>query len=95
MEGESAVEAVHGVELARAKAEKREPGAEVKASAEAMRADTRSSSMPSTRRRAASWTRLSPWKRPATCLPFLLGRPAGIPGRTLAICAGTAVRSEE
>jgi acetyl-CoA carboxylase carboxyltransferase component len=39
MEGESAVEAVHGVELARARAEKREPAPEVKASADAMRAD--------------------------------------------------------
>jgi acetyl-CoA carboxylase carboxyltransferase component len=39
MEGESAVEAVHGVELARARTEKRAPEAEVQASAEAMRAD--------------------------------------------------------
>ncbi len=39
MEGESAVEAVHGVELAKAKAEKREPDPEVKASADAMRKD--------------------------------------------------------
>jgi acetyl-CoA carboxylase carboxyltransferase component len=39
MEGESAVEAVHGVELARARAEKREPAREVKAAADAMRAD--------------------------------------------------------
>jgi acetyl-CoA carboxylase carboxyltransferase component len=39
MEGESAVEAVHGVELARARAEKREPAPEVKAATEAMRAD--------------------------------------------------------
>jgi 3-methylcrotonyl-CoA carboxylase beta subunit len=39
MEGESAVEAVHGVELARAKAEQRQPEADVQASAEAMRAD--------------------------------------------------------
>jgi len=39
MEGESAVEAVHGVELARARTEKREPAGEVKAAAEAMRAD--------------------------------------------------------
>jgi 3-methylcrotonyl-CoA carboxylase beta subunit len=39
MEGESAVEAVHGVELAKARAERREPSPEVKASADAMRAD--------------------------------------------------------
>jgi acetyl-CoA carboxylase carboxyltransferase component len=39
MEGESAIEAVHGVELARARAEKREPAREVKAAADAMRAD--------------------------------------------------------
>lgn len=39
MEGESAVEAVHGVELARARAEKREPAPDVKAATEAMRAD--------------------------------------------------------
>jgi acetyl-CoA carboxylase carboxyltransferase component len=39
MEGESAVEAVHGVELARARAERREPSPAVKASADAMRAD--------------------------------------------------------
>jgi acetyl-CoA carboxylase carboxyltransferase component len=39
MEGESAVEAVHGSELAKARAEKREPGAETLASMEAMRAD--------------------------------------------------------
>jgi acetyl-CoA carboxylase carboxyltransferase component len=39
MEGESAVEAVHGVELARARAEKRAPAPEVKAAAEAMRLD--------------------------------------------------------
>ncbi|HXI20592.1 MAG TPA: carboxyl transferase domain-containing protein, partial [Gemmatimonadales bacterium] len=39
MEGESAVEAVHGPELARARAERREPTAEVRASVEAMRAD--------------------------------------------------------
>lgn len=39
MEGESAVEAVHGVELARARTEKREPSKEVKASADAMRID--------------------------------------------------------
>jgi acetyl-CoA carboxylase carboxyltransferase component len=39
MEGESAVEAVHGVELARARAEKREPAREVKAAADAMRVD--------------------------------------------------------
>ncbi len=39
MEGEAAVEAVHGVELAKARAEKREPSKEVKASADAMRAD--------------------------------------------------------
>jgi len=39
MEGESAVEAVHGVELARARTEKREPTREVKAAADAMRAD--------------------------------------------------------
>jgi 3-methylcrotonyl-CoA carboxylase beta subunit len=39
MEGEAAVEAVHGVELARARVEKREPAPEVQAAAEAMRAD--------------------------------------------------------
>lgn len=39
MEGESAVEAVHGVELAKARSERREPAAEVKAATEAMRAD--------------------------------------------------------
>ncbi len=39
MEGESAVEAVHGVELARARAAKRDPSPEVKAAADAMRAD--------------------------------------------------------
>lgn len=39
MEGEAAVEAVHGVELAKARAEKREPAKDVKASADAMRAD--------------------------------------------------------
>jgi acetyl-CoA carboxylase carboxyltransferase component len=39
MEGESAVEAVHGVELARARAEGREPAHAVKAAAEAMRTD--------------------------------------------------------
>ena len=39
MEGESAVEAVHGVELAKARAERREPSPEVKASADAMRTD--------------------------------------------------------
>jgi acetyl-CoA carboxylase carboxyltransferase component len=39
MEGESAVEAVHGVELAKARAERREPSSEVKASADAMRTD--------------------------------------------------------
>jgi 3-methylcrotonyl-CoA carboxylase beta subunit len=39
MEGESAVEAVHGVELAKARAEKREPTRDVKAAADAMRAD--------------------------------------------------------
>jgi acetyl-CoA carboxylase carboxyltransferase component len=39
MEGESAVEAVHGVELAKARAERREPAADVKAATEAMRAD--------------------------------------------------------
>jgi 3-methylcrotonyl-CoA carboxylase beta subunit len=39
MEGESAVEAVHGVELGRARTAKREPSAEVKAAAETMRAD--------------------------------------------------------
>lgn len=39
MEGESAVEAVHGVELARARAEGRVVAPEVKASAEAMRGD--------------------------------------------------------
>lgn len=39
MEGESAVEAVHGVELARARAEKRPPTPEVQAAAAAMRAD--------------------------------------------------------
>jgi len=39
MEGESAVEAVHGVELARARAEKREPARDVKAATDAMRAD--------------------------------------------------------
>jgi 3-methylcrotonyl-CoA carboxylase beta subunit len=39
MEGESAVEAVHGVELAKARTEKRAPTREVKAAADAMRAD--------------------------------------------------------
>ena len=39
MEGESAVEAVHGQELTRARAEKREPAPEVKAAVDAMRAD--------------------------------------------------------
>ena len=39
MEGESAVEAVHGVELAKARSEKRPPTPEVTASADAMRAD--------------------------------------------------------
>lgn len=39
MEGESAIEAVHGVELAKARAEKREPTREVKAAADAMRMD--------------------------------------------------------
>jgi acetyl-CoA carboxylase carboxyltransferase component len=39
MEGESAVEAVHGVELGKARKEKREPAAEVKAAVEAMRQD--------------------------------------------------------
>ena len=39
MEGESAVEAVHGVELAKARAEKREPAKEVKVAADAMRVD--------------------------------------------------------
>lgn len=39
MEGESAVEAVHGVALAKARAEKRAPEPEVQASAAAMRAD--------------------------------------------------------
>jgi 3-methylcrotonyl-CoA carboxylase beta subunit len=39
MEGESAVEAVHGVELAKARTEKRPPTREVKAAADAMRAD--------------------------------------------------------
>lgn len=39
MEGESAIEAVHGVELAKARAEKREPAKEVKAAADAMRVD--------------------------------------------------------
>jgi len=39
MEGESAVEAVHGVELARARSEGREPAPAVQAAAEAMRAD--------------------------------------------------------
>ncbi len=39
MEGESAVEAVHGVALARARAEKRPPDAEVQAATDAMRAD--------------------------------------------------------
>jgi len=39
MEGESAVEAVHGVELARSRAEKRAPAKEVQASAASMRAD--------------------------------------------------------
>src|SRR6195256_7111391 len=37
--GESAIQAVHGVELAKARAEKREPAKEVKAAADAMRAD--------------------------------------------------------
>ena len=41
MEGESAVEAVHGQELTRARAEKREPAPEVKAAVDAMRADMR------------------------------------------------------
>ena len=39
MEGEAAVEAVHGVELAKARAEKRAPAPEVAAAADAMRAD--------------------------------------------------------
>ena len=39
MEGESAVEAVHGVELGKARAQKREPSPEVKASVDAMRED--------------------------------------------------------
>jgi len=39
MEGESAVEAVHGVELGKARKEKREPSAEVKAAVESMRED--------------------------------------------------------
>jgi acetyl-CoA carboxylase carboxyltransferase component len=39
MEGEAAVEAVHGAELARARAGKRAPSPEVTAAAEAMRAD--------------------------------------------------------
>ncbi|MDX2121215.1 MAG: carboxyl transferase domain-containing protein [Gemmatimonadota bacterium] len=39
MEGESAVEAVHGQELTRARAEKREPAPEVKQAVDAMRAD--------------------------------------------------------
>jgi len=39
MEGESAVEAVHGVELGKARAQKREPSAVVKASVDAMRED--------------------------------------------------------
>lgn len=39
MEGESAVEAVHGVELASARAEQREPAPEVKAATAAMRTD--------------------------------------------------------
>jgi 3-methylcrotonyl-CoA carboxylase beta subunit len=39
MEGEAAVEAVHGVELAQARSEKRQPAAEVQAAAETMRAD--------------------------------------------------------
>ncbi len=39
MEGESAVEAVHGQELTRARAEKREPAPEVKVAVDAMRAD--------------------------------------------------------
>jgi 3-methylcrotonyl-CoA carboxylase beta subunit len=39
MEGESAVEAVHGAELGKARVERREPVAEVKAAAEAMRVD--------------------------------------------------------
>jgi acetyl-CoA carboxylase carboxyltransferase component len=39
MEGESAVEAVHGVELGKARKEKREPAPEVKAAVEAMRED--------------------------------------------------------
>jgi acetyl-CoA carboxylase carboxyltransferase component len=39
MEGESAVEAVHGVALAKARAEKRAPEPEVQASVESMRAD--------------------------------------------------------
>jgi len=39
MEGESAVEAVHGVELGKARSEKREPSPEVKAAVESMRED--------------------------------------------------------
>lgn len=39
MEGESAVEAVHGQELTRARAEKREPAPDVKLAVDAMRAD--------------------------------------------------------
>ena len=39
MEGESAVEAVHGVELAKARAEKRNPAPEVKAASDGMRAE--------------------------------------------------------
>lgn len=39
MEGEAAVEAVHGAELARARAQGREPSAEVRAAADQMRAD--------------------------------------------------------
>jgi acetyl-CoA carboxylase carboxyltransferase component len=39
MEGESAIEAVHGAELGRARAEKREPNHEVRAAADAMRAE--------------------------------------------------------
>jgi 3-methylcrotonyl-CoA carboxylase beta subunit len=39
MEGESAVEAVHGVELGKARAEQREPAPEVKAAVESMRED--------------------------------------------------------
>ncbi|MEO8138662.1 MAG: carboxyl transferase domain-containing protein [Gemmatimonadota bacterium] len=39
MEGESAVEAVHGVELAKARVEKRPPAPEVQSAAAAMRAD--------------------------------------------------------